>query len=71
MSFQTSLRTNHKSLVEVGFLTCVSETPDTLCDAEIRALWGAIHHFQYFLFFYTMKIVHNDFGYMFGVVALW
>lgn len=47
--------------------------PDTLSDAEIRALWGPKHHLQDFLFCFMMKIVYHDTGCMsemFKVVIL-
>ena len=37
---------------------------------EIRALWGPNHHFKDSLIFFTLKIVLNDIGFMFGVIAL-
>ncbi|KAG9331368.1 hypothetical protein JZ751_019337 [Albula glossodonta] len=37
-------------------------------DVEIRALLGPYHHFQDFLVFFTLKIVLNDIGCVFGVI---
>lgn len=34
------------------------------------ALWGPIHYFQGYLFFFMLKSVHNNIGCMFGVVIL-
>lgn len=39
-------------------------------DVEIRALWGPYHHFQDSLFVFTLEIVPNDIGSMFGLVVL-
>ena len=56
--------------VYLGSLRCFSlhVILDTL-DVEIRALWGAIPSLPGLLFFFTLKIVLNEYRCMFGVVV--